>query len=122
MQILVAEDSLFARKAIVGILQGYGHNVFEVANGVDALNSFWKLRPDLVFMDIAMPHINGLDATKVITAAEPKAKVVILTALADTTNVLQAVRNGAIDFIVKPFDEARLMQVVNRVQEINTTA
>jgi len=117
LRILVAEDSLCARKAIVGILQGYGHDVFEAANGVDALNSFWALRPDLVVMDIEMPHINGLDATRVITAAEPKAKVVVLTALAEKTNVLQAARNGAMDFIVKPFNEARLMQVVNRVQD-----
>ena len=73
--------------AIVGILRRFGHDVFEATDGAEALKRYIILRPDLVVMDIEMPVMDGLNATRAITEAEPGARVVILTARAEKTNI-----------------------------------
>ncbi len=114
-KILVVDDAEFLRLRISKILTSNGHEVIEANNGVNAVNTYKSTRPDAVLMDITMPEMDGLAALKAIRAADPKARVVMLTALGQESVVLEAIKSGARDFIVKPFQPDRVLNAINRV-------
>ncbi|MBI3762771.1 MAG: response regulator, partial [Chloroflexi bacterium] len=93
---------------------GSGHEVLEADNGVNAVSAYKTARPDAVLMDITMPEMDGLAALKEIRAADPNARVVMLTALGQESVVLEAVKSGAKDFVVKPFEAERVLAAISK--------
>ncbi len=84
-------------------------------DGADAVEKYNALKPDLVLMDITMPNMDGLEALKAIRAADGNANVVMCSAMGQETMVIDAIRSGAKDFIVKPFKSDRIMKTVNSI-------
>ncbi len=118
VRILIVDDALFMRTLLRDIFEKQGWEVVgEAENGQEAVEQYRRLKPDLVTMDIVMPEKNGLDALWEITSEYPEAAVVMCSALGQDNLVLQAVQYGARDFIVKPVDEDRLLEVVHRILE-----
>ena len=114
-RILVVDDAAFMRKMVSDALAKGGHEVVgEAGNGVEALAQFQALKPDLVTLDITMPEKDGLAALAEIMAADPSAKVVMCSALGQESKVLEAIKLGAKDFVVKPFQPARVIEAVDK--------
>ena len=103
-RVLIADDASFMRQMIREIIEPEGYEVVgEATNGIEAVELFKDLQPDLVTMDIVMPKRSGIDAVKAILEAHPTACVVMCSALGQETLVMEALQAGAKDFIVKPF-------------------
>ncbi|MCP4039970.1 MAG: response regulator [bacterium] len=103
-RVLIADDASFMRQMIREIIEPEGFEVVgEATNGIEAVEQFLELRPDLVTMDIVMPKRSGIDAVKGILAEDPHAQVVMCSALGQETLVTEALQAGAKGFIVKPF-------------------
>jgi two-component system chemotaxis response regulator CheY len=116
LRILIADDALFMRNMLKEIFVNAGFQVVgEAANGIEAVERYHELRPDLVTMDIVMPLKSGIEALQQITREDPDARVVMCSALGQEALVIEAVQAGARDFIVKPFKEERVLDVVRRV-------
>lgn len=115
-KILLVDDAAFMRKMIKDTLIKNGYTeVFEAVDGADAVEKFGEIGPDLVVMDITMPNMDGLQALKKIKEADAGAKVVMCTAMGQESMVVDAIKSGARDFIVKPFNADRIVQTVNAV-------
>jgi two-component system chemotaxis response regulator CheY len=114
-KILIVDDAEFLRVRISKMLIGDGFEVSEAENGLKAIEAYKANKPDLVLMDITMPEMDGLTALKELRKSDPNAKVVMLTALGQESVVLEAVKSGAKDFIVKPFERDRVMSAINKL-------
>ncbi len=114
-KILVVDDAEFLRLRITKMLTGDGYEVIEAENGQKALDLYQANRPDLVLMDVTMPEMDGLTALKHIRAYDNKAKVIMLTALGQESVVLEAIKSGARDFVVKPFERDRVMNAIQKL-------
>ncbi|HWL24088.1 MAG TPA: response regulator [Ureibacillus sp.] len=114
-KILVVDDAKFMRMTLSNILKKANHQVVgEAENGQEAIERYRDLNPDLVTMDITMPVMSGLDAVKGIKQEFPAAKVIMCSAMGQQKMVVEAIEAGAKDFIVKPFDEGRVIEAINR--------
>ncbi|MFJ8243684.1 response regulator [Peribacillus asahii] len=114
-KILVVDDAKFMRMTLSNILKKANHQVVgEAENGQEAIDLYRDLNPDLVTMDITMPVMSGLDAVKGIKQEFPTAKVIMCSAMGQQKMVVEAIEAGAKDFIVKPFDEGRVIEAINR--------
>lgn len=115
-RVLVVDDSVFMRDIIKDIFAAGGFSVVgEATNGVEAVEKYKELKPDLVTMDLVMPYRNGIDATREILRADNKALVVMCSALGQETMVMEAIEAGAVDFIVKPPRAEDVLAVVKKV-------
>ena len=115
-KILLVDDAAFMRKMIKDTLVKNGYTeVFEAVDGADAVEKFGEIGPDLVVMDITMPNMDGLEALKAIRAKDGSANVVMCSAMGQETMVIDAVRSGAKDFIVKPFKGERVLKTVTSI-------
>lgn len=114
-KILIVDDAEFLRVRISKMLTGDGYEVIEAENGARAVEVYERDRPDLVLLDVTMPEMDGLTALKHIRAIDPKARVVMLTALGQESVVLEAIKSGARDFIVKPFERDRVMNAIYKL-------
>jgi len=115
-KILLVDDAAFMRKMIKDTLVKNGYTeVFEAVDGADAVEKFGEIGPDLVVMDITMPNMDGLEALKAIRASDPNANVVMCSAMGQETMVIDAIRSGAKDFIVKPFKPERVLKTVTSI-------
>ncbi len=115
-RILVVDDAIFMRKPIGGVAAEAGWEVVgEAGNGVEAVALYDQLRPDLVTMDLVMPEMGGLEALRLIRAGDPTARVVVVTALDQKQVLLDSIREGAVDFIVKPFDRKRVIDLLAKL-------
>lgn len=115
-RILVVDDAAFMRMTIKKMVEANGHTVVaEAENGVQAIEKSEELKPDVILLDITMPEMNGVDALKQIKQLEPTSKVIICSAMGQQAMVAQAIQYGAKDFIVKPFEEDRLIAAIDRV-------
>ena len=113
--LLVVDDAAFMRKMVSDALAGGGHEVVgEASNGVEAYDRFQELRPDVTTLDITMPEKDGLSALKDILSFDPTAKVVMCSALGQEAKVLEAIKGGAKDFVVKPFQADRVLDAVSK--------
>ena len=109
-KILVVDDAAFMRKVIKDTLSKAGYtDLHEAVDGADAVEKYNSLKPNLVLMDITMPNMDGLEALKAIRAADGGANVVMCSAMGQETMVIDAIRSGAKDFIVKPFKGERVL-------------
>jgi two-component system, chemotaxis family, chemotaxis protein CheY len=114
-KILIVDDAEFLRLRISKMLIGDGYEVFEAENGLKAIEAYQANRPDLVLMDVTMPDMDGLTALKQIRSMDAKAKVIMLTALGQESVVLEAIKSGARDFVVKPFERDRVMNAIHKL-------
>ncbi|WP_322807394.1 response regulator [Thermanaerothrix sp.] len=113
--VLVVDDAEFLRVRISKMLVAEGYQVIEAENGAVAVEKYKAEHPDVVLMDITMPEMDGLTALKNIRAYDPQAKVVMLTALGQESVVLEAVKSGARDFVVKPFNQERVLSALQKL-------
>ncbi len=115
-RILVVDDTMFMRTLVKNILFSGGHDIVgEAEDGVQAVEMYKKLKPDLVTMDVVMPKMNGIEALKSIKAADPKARVIMCTAVGQEQMVKLAIKSGAKGYIVKPFQAPKVIEEVNNV-------
>ncbi|HLS90692.1 MAG TPA: response regulator [Limnochordia bacterium] len=112
--VLVVDDAAFMRMRLKNVLVQDGHEVIEAGNGVEAIEMYRQHRPDLVMMDITMPEMDGITALKKILQDDPSAKIVICSALGQESTVIEAIKSGAKDFIVKPFQPERILDAVKK--------
>jgi len=113
--ILVVDDAAFMRMRTSKILTEAGYDVVQAENGMDAIEKYRARRPDAVLMDITMPEMDGLTALREITAIDPTARVAMVTALGQQQIVLEAVKSGAKDFLVKPCEGDRVLAAVSKL-------
>jgi two-component system, chemotaxis family, chemotaxis protein CheY len=114
-RILVVDDAAFMRTVIAGVLTGNGHDVVgEAGNGAEAVERYHELRPELTTLDITMPKRDGLEALAEIISSDPRARVIMCSALGQQSKVLEALRLGARDFVVKPVVAGRLLEAVDK--------
>ena len=115
-KILIVDDAAFMRMMIKDILEKNGFEVVgEAQDGVEAVEKFKELQPDLVTLDITMPEKDGLTALKEILAEDGSAKVIMCSAMGQQSMVIDAIQAGAKDFIVKPFQADRVLEAINKV-------
>ncbi|MGI6255422.1 MAG: response regulator [Acutalibacter sp.] len=115
-KILLVDDAAFMRMMLKDTLSKEGYtDLYEAVDGADAVDKFGEISPDLVIMDITMPNMDGLEALKAIRAKDPNANVVMCSAMGQESMVMDAVRSGAKDFIVKPFKPDRVLKTVNAI-------
>jgi two-component system chemotaxis response regulator CheY len=115
-RLLIVDDALFMRKMISGVAAEAGWEVAgEAADGAEAVSLYQQLHPDLVTMDLVMPVMGGLEALRQIRALDPDAKVVVVTALDQKQALMESIRDGAIDFIVKPFERERVLSLLGKL-------
>ncbi len=115
-RVLVCDDAIFMRTMISDILGGAGYEVVgEAETGVQAIERYRTLRPDLVTMDIVMPDMGGIDAVREIVKEDPNAKILMCSAMGQQALVVEAIQAGAKDFVVKPFQPSRVLEAVQRV-------
>ena len=114
--ILICDDAAFMRMMIKDILTKNGYTVAgEAENGAKAVEKYTELKPDLVLMDITMPEMDGIEAVKQIKAVNPAAKVIMCSAMGQQSMVMDAIKAGANDFIVKPFQADRVLEAVKKI-------
>ena len=115
-RVLRVDDAAFMRMMIKDILQKNGFEVVgEASNGVEAVNLYKKERPDVVTMDITMPDMDGIEAVKEIRTFDANAKIIMCSAMGQQSMVMDAIKSGAKDFIVKPFQADRVLEAIRKV-------
>jgi two-component system, chemotaxis family, chemotaxis protein CheY len=115
-KILIVDDTLFMRTMLKKLLEDNGYQIAgEAGTGEEAIQKYKILQPDLVTMDITMPDMDGISAVKEIMALDLKAKIIMCSAMGQQSLVLDAIKAGAKDFIVKPFQQERVLEAVKRV-------
>ena len=114
--VLICDDAIFMRTMVGDILTQAGFEVVgEAETGVQAVEKYQELRPDLVTMDIVMPEMGVIDAVREITRIDPGARVLMCSAMGQQALVVEAIQAGAKDFVVKPFQPGRVLEAVQRV-------
>ena len=115
-KILIADDAAFMRMMVKDALVKGGYtDVHEAVDGADAVQKYTEINPDLVILDITMPNLDGLGALKEIRAKNSSANVIMCSAMGQESMVMEAVRSGAKDFIVKPFKPDRILKTVTAI-------
>jgi len=114
-RIMVVDDAAFMRMRCKKFLAAQGYEVAEAATGKEAVQKYRETRPDAVFLDITMPDMDGLTALGEIMSINPRARVAMLTAMGQQSIVISALKAGARDFVVKPFDEQRVLSAVQKL-------
>lgn len=120
-RVLVVDDAIFMRKMISQILEENGMEIVgEAGTGSKAVECYKELKPDLVTMDIIMPEMNGIDAVREIVAGDAQAKIIMCSALGQQALVQEAIAAGAKDFLIKPFNPSRVVEVISRALNITS--
>ena len=115
-RVLIVDDAAFMRMMIKDILEKNGYEVVgEAANGAKGVELYKLEKPDIVTMDITMPEMDGIEAVKAIKAFDPTAKIIMCSAMGQQSMVMDAIRAGARDFIVKPFQADRVLEAIKKV-------
>ena len=115
-KIMLVDDAAFMRMTIKNALTKAGYdNIVEASDGQIAVETYQKEHPDLVIMDITMPNMDGIQALQAIKTVDPQARVVMCSAMGQEGMVVEAIKLGAKDFIVKPFKQDRILQTVEKI-------
>ena len=114
-KVLLVDDAAFMRMILKNTIEGIGHEIIgEASDGVEGVNKYKELKPDIVTMDITMPNKDGLQALKEIMEYDSSATVVMCSAMGQQAMVIEAIQSGAKDFIVKPFNEDRIRETISK--------
>ncbi len=113
-KVLVVDDALYTRKVLREILEAEKIEVIEASNGWEAIKKYQEERPDLVLLDVSMPDMDGLQALQAIREVDKEAKVVMVSAMGQSSTVKEAMKFGACDFVVKPFKRSQIRDVISR--------
>ncbi len=113
-KVLLVDDAAFMRMRCAKLLTENGYSVDEAENGQEAVEKYQKIKPDLVLMDITMPVMDGLTAVAEIKKIDPEAKIVMCSALGQQNTVMSAIKAGAKDFIVKPYQPEKILSTIKR--------
>ncbi len=113
-RVLLVDDAAFMRMRCAKLLTENGYSVDEAENGQEAIEKYQKIKPDLVLMDITMPVMDGLTAVAEIKKIDPDAKIVMCSALGQQNTVMSAIKAGAKDFIVKPYQPEKILSTIKR--------
>ena len=114
-RVLIVDDAAFMRKLVTDAVTQGGHEVVgEAGNGFEAVRRYQELRPEVVTLDITMPEKDGLTTLQEIVALDPGARVVMCSALGQESKVLESIRLGAKDFVVKPFQPERVVGAIDK--------
>lgn len=114
--ILIVDDAVFMRTVLKKMLTEEGYNIAgEASNGVEAISRAKELLPDVITLDITMPEMDGVTALPDIMKASPNSRVIMCSAMGQQPMVVEAIKKGAKDFIVKPFQKARVLQAIENV-------
>ena len=116
-KILVVDDAAFMRMRCTKMLSDSGFEVAEAADGNQALAKYREFKPDGVLLDITMPELDGLATLKELIKMDPGARVAMVTAMGQQSMVMEALKSGARDFIVKPFEAERVLAAVRKIME-----
>src|SRR5919202_3734103 len=114
-KVLVVDDAAFMRVRAAKVLQDAGHDVEQAENGVQAVQKYSEFKPDAVLMDITMPEMDGLAALKEIKKLDPAARVAMVTAMGQQAIVMEALKAGARDFVLKPFQPDRMLSALQKL-------
>lgn len=115
-RVLIVDDAAFMRMMLKDILTKNGFEIAgEAANGIKAVELYKAEKPDVVTMDITMPEMDGIQAVKEIKSYDPAAKVVMCSAMGQQAMVMEAIKSGARDFVVKPFQPERVLEALKKV-------
>ena len=114
-RVLVVDDAAFMRVRAAKVLEDSGHEVEQAENGLEAVKKYAEWRPDAVLMDITMPEMDGLTALKEIRKLDPGARVAMVTAMGQQAIVMEALKAGARDFVLKPFQPDRVLNAVQKL-------
>lgn len=114
-RILIVDDAAFMRMRAKKLLSQSGYEVIEASTGSQAVETYKESRPDVVLLDITMPDMDGLTALKQIREFDPNARVAMVTAMGQQSIVMEALKSGASDFLVKPFDPDRVLEAVKKM-------
>lgn len=114
--VLIVDDVAFVRKTLAEILSAADYQVIgEAKDGAEALQLYQQFQPSLVTMDIVMPRMSGIEATRRIMKADPNARIVIISAMGQENFVMEAINVGARDYILKPFRTDEVLRTLERV-------
>jgi two-component system chemotaxis response regulator CheY len=115
-KVLIVDDAAFMRMMIKNIITKSGYEVVgEAENAGIAVDLYKELKPDLVTMDITMPEMDGISGVKALRSIDPKVNIIMVSAMGQQAMVMEAIQAGAKDFIVKPFQQERILQAMERV-------
>jgi len=115
-KILVCDDSAFMRMMLKKLLIDNGHEVIgEAGDGMQAVQLFRQLKPDLTTMDITMPKLDGVEAARLIRDENPLAKIIMVTAIGQQAVMNEALQAGASEFLVKPFDPEKVLSAIQKL-------
>ena len=116
-RILVVDDASFMRNVLKDIIKsnGLASEIFEAADGIEGVKAYQKIKPDLVTLDVNMPRADGIQALRAILKIDPQAKVIMITSVEEKHIVQDAIKLGARDYVVKPFDRSNVPLVINKV-------
>lgn len=112
MKVLIADDAAFMRMRLRKLLEQAGYEVVEAADGREAVAKYSSEKPSVVLMDITMPEMDGVAATREICQGDPTARVVMVSALGQQAMIVSAIQAGAKDFVVKPYEPERVVEAV----------
>lgn len=115
--VLIVDDAKFMRVTLKEILEANGYKVIgEAEDGYDAFEKYKELHPDIVTMDITMPEWDGIEGVKLIKEFDKRAQIVMISAMGQEAKVVEAIKAGARDFIVKPFDTFRILNSLSQIE------
>lgn len=115
-KILLVDDSRTSRKILRGVLEEAGYEIIgEAKNGVEGVELYKSLSPDIVTMDITMPELDGIGALQMIRQHDPNAKVIMVTAAGQKSKMVQAVKYGASDFLSKPYEPQQVLDIIAKL-------
>src|SRR5690348_10433111 len=113
---MIVDDSAAMRRIIRKLIEKVGHEVvFEAVDGREVLPAYINHKPDVVTMDISMPEVDGIEALRILLINFPKAKVIIISAIGQKQQVLEAIKHGAKSYVVKPIEEDKFMDIIAKI-------
>lgn len=118
LKVLLVDDAIFIRNILKGImLEAEFTVVGEAINGLQAIEMVEELKPHIVILDITMPEMDGIEAIPKILEVSPQTKIIMCSAIGQHSKVVEAIKKGALDFIVKPFEKTRVLQAIQNVMD-----
>ncbi len=114
-KILVVDDAVFMRMRCTKVLKDNNYETVEAGNGIEALKQYQEQKPDAVLMDITMPDMDGIETLKKLMEIDSSARIAMVTAMGQQSLVIEALKAGAKDFVVKPFNAERILAAVQKI-------